>query len=83
MQEMEYDEIVNMIKGNESIQKKIINDPDLRERLYEKFSGMKPSASDQTLPNSFWSSKHMGDRRTQGQTNPYHTPLKSEYEGNY
>ena len=78
---MNNEDIVNLIKNNERIQRLIINDPELRDRLYEKFNVMKPSASDQSLPQSFWSSKHIADRRTQGQTHPYRTPLKSETEG--
>ena len=77
---MDYDEIVSMIKDNEKLQKKIINDPALREKLYEKFSGMRPSASDQTLPHSFWSARH-GERRTQGDTNLFVTPMRPD-EGN-
>lgn len=77
---MDYEEILNLIKENEKIQKKIINDPFLREKLYEKFFKMRNSGSDQTLPNSFSSSKY-DDRWTQANTMKYRTPNKSD-EGN-
>ena len=75
---MEADDILNLIRENEDLQRQIIDDPMLREKLYERFNGMKHSASDFTLPHSQWSSKHIGERRTQGQTNLFHTPLRSD-----
>ena len=74
---MDYEDILNIIKENEMIQKKIINDPILRERLIEKFSKMRHSSSDQTLPHSFYSSKY-DDRNTQANTIKYRTPYKSD-----
>lgn len=82
LKDMEEQEIIALIKNNEKLQREIINDPVLRERLYEKFSGMRNSASDQTLPHSFWSSKHGFDRRTHGDTDYIRTPMRS-LEGGY
>ena len=77
LRNLEEEEILALIKGNENLQRKIIDDPTLRERLYEKFNIMKHSSSDQTLPHSFFSSKHGPDRRTQGDTNIFRTPMRS------
>lgn len=85
LKDMDEQDIIALIKNNEKLQREIINDPVLRERLYEKFSGMRNSASDQTLPHSFWSSKHGYDRRTQGDTDYLRTPMRSledKYEPN-
>jgi hypothetical protein len=81
LRDMEELEIIAMIKDNEKLQRRIINDPVLRERLYEKFNGMKNRASDQTSLNSFWSNKNLMDRRTQGGTDYLRTPMRSN-EGN-
>ena len=78
LKDLETDEILAIIKGNEELQRRIINDPVLRESLYEKFNVLKQSNSDHTLPNSFFSSKHMGERRTEGDTNITGTPMKSQ-----
>jgi len=79
LKDLEEGQILALIRGNGQLQRMIIEDPMLRERLYEKFSGgMKHSSSDHTLnPNSFFSSKHIGDRRTQGETNIFRTPMRS------
>jgi hypothetical protein len=81
LRDMEEQEIIAMIKDNEKLQRRIINDPILRERLYEKFSGMKNRSSDQTNLNSFWSNKNGMGRRTQGDTDYLRTPMRSN-EGN-
>jgi hypothetical protein len=67
-----------MIRTNEKIQQQIINDPAIRDKLYEKFNHLRNSGSDQTHPSSFWSSKY-GDRRTHANTNLYQTPMRSDY----
>lgn len=77
VQDMDYEEIINFIKENEKIQKCIINDPFLREKLYEKFFKMRNSGSDQTMPHSFYSSKY-DDRGTQANTLKFRTPNKSD-----
>ena len=77
LRDMDYEEIINLIKENEKIQRKIINDPFLREKLYEKFFKMRHSASDQTMPNSFSSSKY-DERGTQANTLKFRTPNKSD-----
>ena len=58
-----------------------MNDPVLREKFVEKYNGLRHSGSDQTLPQSFWSSKY-GDRRTHANTYMYNTPLKSDKDTN-
>ena len=77
LRNLETDEIIELIKGNEKLQKEIINDPTLREKLMERFSTMKHSSSDPNLPHSFWSSKY-AERRTQGNTDVFRTPLRSD-----
>jgi hypothetical protein len=74
---MDIDEIIELVRGDERLQRELINDPSIREKLYEKYNGMKPSPSDPSLPHSFWSSKH-ADRRTQGQTDVFRTPHRSD-----
>jgi len=78
LKNLETEEILAIIKANEDLQRRIINDPVLRDNLYEKFNVMKHSNSDHTLPNSFFSSKHMGERRTEGDTNIFRTPMRSQ-----
>lgn len=77
--QMDYEEIIKIIKENEKIQRRIVNDPDLRDKLYEKFNYIRHSGSDQTLPHSFYSSK-FEERRTVANTDKFRTPLK-DYEG--
>ena len=58
-----------------------MNDPVLREKFVEKYNGLRHNGSDQTLPQSFWSSKY-GDRKTHANTYLYNTPNKSDKDGN-
>lgn len=77
LRNLDTDEIIEMIKTNEKLQKEIINDPALRDKLMERFSTMKHSSSDPNFPHSFWSSKY-AERRTQGNTDVFRTPLRSD-----
>lgn len=74
---MDEEEILNLVRSNEKLQRMILSDPALRDRLYERY-GMKPSSSDHTLPYSQFSSKHEGDRRTQAHSNLFRTPMRDE-----
>ena len=58
-----------------------MNDPVLREKFIEKYNDLRHSGSDQTLPQSFWSSKY-DDRRNHTNTYIYNTPNNSDKDGN-
>lgn len=73
---------MNLIKENEELQRQIIDDPMLREKLFERLKGMRHSNSDFTRPYTQYSSKHLAERRTGGESNLFHTPLRSD-EGKY